>query len=787
MSNDSDDQTTNADADTDVDVDDNGDSKNEQIERRLWGRRKVLKTGAGSVVALGLIGTSMAQSGDWTELIISDPDGSDLNDYSFAVTGQVERLSDPQGDDVTSDGTEASGTVAGGQDGYRYTGEIVSFSYEPEIEVTIDGEPTDPDTLGGSEPPADDDDPETNDPSVHQLWLSGDGPETRYRLEVSGTLEEDPDGPGGVNDHDDLSGSSVDGILYGGTDPYRFTGEIVTFEVTDGDANNISAQYDGESVSVNDIEGLGTSTGEDDRRYLNIIAQNESAEVWFTVSGNLEAGPKFDTDGSDSISGPSANVTLAGTGTDDFYFTGEITDWRNEGDVAVEIDDTEIPLSDLPEVEDGGSDGGENGNGDGGDADTDTEHELRVQAVGESGRIELSVSGSIRPGDRFDDGTDSISPDGQTAILTFGGSGVDNIFYTGDITDWTQEGPGDVTIDGEAADPGGDSGSGGSDEEPKELRLNAVGESAKIIFTVSGDLQEGEDFNAGTDSINGSTGTSTIGGSGSDNYFFTGEITDFSLEGPAEVYIDGVFQSDLSSGSSGGGGGSSGDGNGVAILIFDDGNDSHLLKAAPIMDNFGYPGTAAIITTHLKEDSGWSSSNLDGSKAKWTSYLTNPQLEYLQDRYDWEIGSHTVNHDKLAEMSFSRAVDELEDSKADLEALGFDADSFVYPKGSGNSRLADAVGDAGYEVGFGGGGQTWPSADSRYRIGRYAAQDRSEVLNAIDRESSQDGVVPIMFHEIVDSGASGNQITTGRLREYCEEIEDAGMDVMTATEWVRTL
>ena len=107
--------------------------------------------GAGALSA-SAIGLGAAQSGDGADthtIIIGDPDGSDLNDYQFVVSGEVERLNDPRGDDVSADGREASGTVAGGRDGYRYTGEISLFEYEGEIGVTIDGETVDPATLGG--------------------------------------------------------------------------------------------------------------------------------------------------------------------------------------------------------------------------------------------------------------------------------------------------------------------------------------------------------------------------------------------------------------------------------------------------------------------------------------------------------------------------------------------------------------------------------------------------------------------------------------------------------------
>jgi peptidoglycan-N-acetylglucosamine deacetylase len=67
----------------------------------------------------------------------------------------------------------------------------------------------------------------------------------------------------------------------------------------------------------------------------------------------------------------------------------------------------------------------------------------------------------------------------------------------------------------------------------------------------------------------------------------------------------------------------------------------------------------------------------------------------LSERF--EIGSHSQTHAVLTKMPIAQARREMMDSKAALSDLtGKPVDTFCYPKGAHNSRLADAARDCGY-------------------------------------------------------------------------------------------
>jgi peptidoglycan/xylan/chitin deacetylase (PgdA/CDA1 family) len=113
-----------------------------------------------------------------------------------------------------------------------------------------------------------------------------------------------------------------------------------------------------------------------------------------------------------------------------------------------------------------------------------------------------------------------------------------------------------------------------------------------------------------------------------------------------------------------------GAGRGAVTFMFDDGNKSTASEALPILKSYGFPGSAAIISSHVGR----------------TGSVTALDLKNLQAA-GWDITSHSVTHPSMTAISTSAATTELLNSKSFLESLGLTIDTFVWPKGDYSQTL----------------------------------------------------------------------------------------------------
>ncbi len=117
------------------------------------------------------------------------------------------------------------------------------------------------------------------------------------------------------------------------------------------------------------------------------------------------------------------------------------------------------------------------------------------------------------------------------------------------------------------------------------------------------------------------------------------------------------------------------------ILTFDDGYADFYTTALPILRAHDFRATAYVVSGFVG----------------WPNYMTAAQV-LEADRSGIEIGSHTVNHPNLTNLSSVSVRSQLVDSKRFLEnLLGHPVTSFCYPSGKVNSMVAWQVADVGYD------------------------------------------------------------------------------------------
>jgi peptidoglycan/xylan/chitin deacetylase (PgdA/CDA1 family) len=120
-------------------------------------------------------------------------------------------------------------------------------------------------------------------------------------------------------------------------------------------------------------------------------------------------------------------------------------------------------------------------------------------------------------------------------------------------------------------------------------------------------------------------------------------------------------------------------------LTFDDGFQSALTKAALVLKAHGLTGTNYVITGCVGMTTVPNNCAADNNHA----YMTWDEIAQLKNNFGWEIGSHTVSHPLLStgNLSPQQLTSELADSKAALQAHGFDAKAIAFPYGDYDNNV----------------------------------------------------------------------------------------------------
>ena len=116
------------------------------------------------------------------------------------------------------------------------------------------------------------------------------------------------------------------------------------------------------------------------------------------------------------------------------------------------------------------------------------------------------------------------------------------------------------------------------------------------------------------------------------------------------------------------------------VLTFDDGDDNAYTRAFPIMQKYGFVGTAYIVYNYIGV----------------TNYMNKEQIRDLYEA-GWEIGSHGLSHVDLTKRT-DRQQAEIIESKRKLQILldNIPVDTFAYPFGAYDALSLEYLDYAGY-------------------------------------------------------------------------------------------
>lgn len=189
---------------------------------------------------------------------------------------------------------------------------------------------------------------------------------------------------------------------------------------------------------------------------------------------------------------------------------------------------------------------------------TDTEHYLWARS-GDGNPVTFAFEASggnirLEPQDTTEDywvSDDAITAGGTTSKT----SSLPGFRYTGDITDLRFDGDLDLFIDNTAVNtsdlvddsepgpyrPSDDSSTSDSTQTttlPNTITIDGSNYSGSTSYSISvSDALAETDSVTSEDTISGTTATGSVG-AGSDTYQFEGDVTDVTLDGPADVYVN---------------------------------------------------------------------------------------------------------------------------------------------------------------------------------------------------------------------------------------------------------
>lgn len=133
-------------------------------------------------------------------------------------------------------------------------------------------------------------------------------------------------------------------------------------------------------------------------------------------------------------------------------------------------------------------------------------------------------------------------------------------------------------------------------------------------------------------------------------------------------------------------------------ITFDDGYEDNFTNAFPILKKYNVKATIYIVVD--RHDREWSSKrkkkNNDG-ELKNEPKLLDEQIVQLIDSGLIEIGSHTMTHDNLLNLTKEQKINEIQNSKIEIEnKFNITCKSFCYPFGLYDEKDVEIVKNSGY-------------------------------------------------------------------------------------------
>jgi peptidoglycan/xylan/chitin deacetylase (PgdA/CDA1 family) len=216
-------------------------------------------------------------------------------------------------------------------------------------------------------------------------------------------------------------------------------------------------------------------------------------------------------------------------------------------------------------------------------------------------------------------------------------------------------------------------------------------------------------------------------------------------------------------------------------LSFDDGWKSSVERGASILDQAGIRATFYVMVS--PPETGFANA----------AYATPDQIRALHAA-GHEVGSHTISHPHLPDLSADAAREEIVGSAESLRKWNLPIDTFAYPYGEHTPAVVDMVREAGY-LGARGTRPGYNDASSdRFLLNCLTVNittSFASVRRWIDAARVGNRWLILMFHQIEPTTvalAKGNALfgtTTGLLAQIANYLDSEQMEAVTVRDGLR--
>ncbi|MGD0780826.1 MAG: polysaccharide deacetylase family protein [Dehalococcoidales bacterium] len=210
----------------------------------------------------------------------------------------------------------------------------------------------------------------------------------------------------------------------------------------------------------------------------------------------------------------------------------------------------------------------------------------------------------------------------------------------------------------------------------------------------------------------------------------------------------------------------------LVCLFFDDAFTNQYDVALPVLLEYNFKATFGVITDHINKGHDI------------MEYMSANQLRDLAN-YGMDIASHTKTHVHLRSLSDEQLRNELAESKKDLENLGFEVSTLIYPFYEWDDRIIEQAIAANYTCARGGWTQervystntTDPKARYRVAAWQITNQDMNSFKSIVE-QAGPNTAVCLVYHLISDDGPEATSTPVANFKEQMAYLKNAGFTVI---------